>query len=65
MARVVNDRHYERNKGLLSQTEGMVAFGGQAGQDLPIEPAIVTDVTVDDPLVKESVKVVPFRAPSS
>lgn len=65
MARVVNVHHYERNKSLLSSTKGKVAFGGQAGQDLRIEPAIVTGVTMKDPLMGESVKLVPFRTPSS
>jgi aldehyde dehydrogenase (NAD+) len=65
IARLVNTRHFERNKSLLSRTKGKVAFGGQAGQDLRIEPAIVTDVTLDDPLMEESVELVPFRVPSS
>ncbi|KAG1850808.1 Aldehyde/histidinol dehydrogenase [Suillus subalutaceus] len=55
MGRVVNARHYERNKSLLSRTKGKVAFGGQAGQDLRIEPAIVTGVTLDDPLMEEEI----------
>lgn len=55
MARVVNVHHYERNKSLLSSTKGKVAFGGQAGQDLRIEPAIVTGVTMKDPLMGEEI----------
>ncbi|KAG1770322.1 Aldehyde/histidinol dehydrogenase [Suillus placidus] len=55
MARVVNARHYERNKSLLFRTKGKVVLGGQAGQDLRIEPAIVTGVTLDDPLMEEEI----------
>lgn len=65
MACVLNARHYERNKSLLSRTKGKVVIGGQAGQDLRIEPAIVTGVKLDDPLMEESVELVPFRAPSN
>lgn len=66
MARVVNVGHYNHNKDLLSKTKGKVAFGGQAGQGLRIEPAIVTDVTVEnEPLMDKSVKLVFFQAPSS
>ncbi|KAG1762079.1 Aldehyde/histidinol dehydrogenase [Suillus occidentalis] len=51
MARVVNNGHYNRNKKLLSQTSGKVAFGGQAGPGLRIEPAITTGVKMNDPLM--------------
>ena len=65
MACVLNARHCEHNKSLLSRTKGKVVIEGQAGQDLRIEPAIVTSVKVDDPLMEESVELMPFRAPSS
>lgn len=55
MASVLNARHYERNKSLLSRTKGKVVIGGQAGQDLRIEPAIVTGVKLDDPLMEEEI----------
>lgn len=55
MSHMVNARHYERIKSLLSQTKGKVAFGGQSGQDLRIEPAILTDVTMDDKLMEEEI----------
>ncbi|KAG2104376.1 Aldehyde/histidinol dehydrogenase [Suillus discolor] len=55
MACVLNARHYKRNKSLLSRTKGKVVIGGQAGQDLRIEPAIVTGVKLDDPLMEEEI----------
>jgi len=51
---MINVRHYERTQSLLKETNGKIEFGG-AGEGLRIEPAIVTNVKLDDPLLKESV----------
>lgn len=51
---MIDDRHYGRIQSLLKGTKGKIEFGG-AGKDLRIEPAIVTNVKVDDLLMKESV----------
>ena len=54
LAHMINVRHYERIQSLLKETNGKIEFGG-AGEGLRIEPAIVTNVKLDDPLLKESV----------
>jgi len=52
--RIVSDRHMMRLKSLLDQTKGKVVFGGQVDpEDKFMSPTVVTDVTLDDALMKE------------
>ena len=51
--RIVSDRHMMRLKSLLDQTKGKVVFGGQVDpEDKYMSPTVVTDVTLDDALMK-------------
>lgn len=47
MTRMISDRNYERVAGLLKQTQGKVAYGGQQDKATRyIQPTVVTDVTM-------------------
>ncbi|HSA39211.1 MAG TPA: aldehyde dehydrogenase family protein [Mycobacterium sp.] len=54
--RIVNERHFARLTGALAATEGRVAVGG--GSDaakIEIEPTVVVDPSVDEPLMTEEI----------
>lgn len=64
--RIVNCLHFERLKKLLK--ESRIVVGGKLNSDaLSIEPAIVLDVALDDPIMKEEIfgPVLPFVTCSS
>ena len=51
--RIVSDRHQARLKSLLSSSKGKIAFGGVTeDSDKLITPTVVTDVKLDDSLMK-------------
>ena len=51
--RIVSDRHQSRLEALLKQTEGKVAFGGKTDpSDKFLSPTVVSDVKLDDALMK-------------
>ena len=51
--RIVTDRHFARLKALLDQTRGTVVLGGQHHADSRfLAPTVVTDVTLNDSLMK-------------
>lgn len=54
--RVVNRRQFDRLSGYLDATEGHVAVGGGTDEEaLTIEPTIVVDPDIDEPLMQEEV----------
>jgi acyl-CoA reductase-like NAD-dependent aldehyde dehydrogenase len=56
MGRIVNMRHWERVTGLLKRTKGNIVIGG--GSDAStrfVEPTVVSDVKLDDPLMLEEI----------
>lgn len=54
LARIVNERHFDRLHGLLSTTEGKLSFtGAHNRQEKLIYPTIVTDVEMTDSLLSE------------
>lgn len=54
--RIVNARQFERLAGYLATTSGAVVCGGQQDDaDLRIEPAVVVDPDLDEPLMQEEV----------
>ncbi|EGN94583.1 hypothetical protein SERLA73DRAFT_188558 [Serpula lacrymans var. lacrymans S7.3] len=56
ISHMVNDSHYKRIQGLLSNTKGSIAVGGgSTGEILRIEPTIVKDVGLQDPLMGEEI----------
>ncbi|KAG9509337.1 Aldehyde dehydrogenase family 3 member B1 [Fragariocoptes setiger] len=60
-SRIVNAHHYERIKSLVKECRLML--GGQLHPDsLRVEPAIVTDVSMDDPIMQEEIfgPILPF-----
>lgn len=64
--RIVNYQHFERLKKLLKESRMVV--GGKLNKDkLTIEPAIVLDVTLDDPVMQEEIfgPILPFVTCSS
>ena len=51
--RIVTDRHMNRLKSLLDQTKGKIVLGGKVDpEDKYISPTVVTDVSLDDALMK-------------
>ena len=45
--RIINDRNYDRLAGLLSESKGQIAYGGNKDkEDKYIQPTVVTDVTM-------------------
>lgn len=56
MGRIVNARHFERVTKLLSTTKGNVIIGGGSdAESLFVEPTVVTDVSIDEPLMREEI----------
>jgi len=54
--RIVSDRHQSRLEALLKQTKGKVAFGGKSDpNDKFLSPTVVSDVKLDDALMKEEI----------
>lgn len=51
---IINEKHFERLKKLLKK--GTIYFGGEMDENrLKIEPTIITDVSWDDPVMKEEI----------
>lgn len=56
MGRIVNLRHFERITTLLAKTKGQLVFGGSSdAHELFVEPTVVRDVALDDPLMLEEI----------
>lgn len=53
-SKIVNARHYKRIQNLLDNTKGTIMLGGK-GDGVRLEPTIVKDVALDDPLMLECV----------
>ncbi|XP_036621205.1 aldehyde dehydrogenase family 3 member B1-like [Trichosurus vulpecula] len=54
LARIINDRHFHRLRGLLDN--GRVAIGGQSDvQELYIAPTVLVDVKETDPVMQEEI----------
>jgi aldehyde dehydrogenase (NAD+)/aldehyde dehydrogenase (NAD(P)+) len=52
--RIVSPRHFARVKGLLDNTKGTIAFGGESDADTNyIAPTVIKDVESDDSLMSE------------
>ena len=54
LARIINDKHFQRLRGLLD-AGSIVYGGGHDRDDLFIEPTILADVSVDSPLMREEI----------
>lgn len=51
---MVSKRHFDRLVSLIDQTKGKIVIGGSSDQTTRyIEPTVVTDVTMDDILMKD------------
>jgi len=51
--RIINEKHCLRLKRLLENTKGRIVYGGKVDlEDLWVEPTIVVDVPLDDPLME-------------
>lgn len=50
--KIINDKHFRRLQGLL--TEGTIRFGGQA-KDGRIAPTVVDDISPDSPVMQEEI----------
>ncbi|CAH8617816.1 unnamed protein product [Heterobilharzia americana] len=56
LARIVNERHFQRLKTLLEQTKGNIAIGGKSDMsDKYIAPTVVFDVEADDALMQDEI----------
>ncbi|CAG8482794.1 1273_t:CDS:2, partial [Acaulospora colombiana] len=54
--RIINQRHFDRLKSLLDQTNGKIAYGGNTDRDsLYISPTIVSNVPKDDVLMQQEI----------
>jgi len=54
--RIVNNRHFNRVKSLLDSTQGRKVVGGGMDEKTNyIEPTIVTDVKLSDPIMKDEI----------
>ena len=54
--RIVSDRHQARLQTLLDTTKGKVVIGGKsAAEEKFMAPTVVTDVELDDPLMKDEI----------
>jgi beta-apo-4'-carotenal oxygenase len=54
--RIVNDRHFERIKGLLDNTKGEIITGGQTdAKDRFIETTLVKVDSIEDPIMKTEI----------
>lgn len=55
-SRMVTQRHTARVRKLLDSTRGKIAFGGKTDEENKfVEPTVVTDVSLDDPLMQEEI----------
>lgn len=55
-SRMVTQRHTARIRKLLDSTRGTIVCGGKTDEENKfVEPTIVTDVTLDDPLMQEEI----------
>lgn len=56
MGRIVNARHWERVTKLLASTKGTIISGGNSDEAaLYIEPTVVSNVALDDPLMLQEI----------
>ncbi|KAL5592989.1 hypothetical protein FOBRF1_012091 [Fusarium oxysporum] len=56
LARIVNDKHFDRLENLIQRTNGSVIYTGKhAKEEKYIHPTIVTDVTISDSLLSEEI----------
>lgn len=57
LGRMINERNFDRVRGMLEKTKGRVVFGGEKidRDDLFIELTIVADVTRDDSVMQEEI----------
>ena len=56
MAKIVNDRHFDRISGLLKGTKGDVVYGGTSDRSKHyIQPTIVKDIEMNDSLLSEEI----------
>lgn len=56
MGRIVNARHWDRVTKLLASTKGkVISGGGSDANTLFIEPTVVTELALDDPLMMEEI----------
>ncbi|MFF0818269.1 aldehyde dehydrogenase family protein [Rhodococcus sp. NPDC003318] len=54
--RIVNERHFDRIAGYLASTRATVALGGGADRSsLTVEPTVLVDPEVDEPLMTEEI----------
>ncbi|CZR52830.1 related to Aldehyde dehydrogenase, dimeric NADP-preferring [Phialocephala subalpina] len=56
MGRIVNKTHWERVTGLIAETKGkVVCGGGSEAESLYVEPTVVSNVSLDDPLMVQEI----------
>lgn len=56
MVHIVSDKHFDRLTTLLSSTKGTIATGGSTSKSTRyIEPTIVTDIKLSDPLMRDEI----------
>ncbi|KAH8648356.1 aldehyde dehydrogenase [Tricladium varicosporioides] len=56
MGRIVNARHWGRVMGLLASTKGTIISGGGSDEaTLYIEPTVVSNISLDDPLMLQEI----------
>lgn len=55
LARIINNRHFERISGLLDRTRGNVWGGSRDRDTRSLSPAVVTGLDWDDPLMSEEI----------
>jgi len=57
LGRMVNERNFDRVRGMIEKTKGRIAFGGEKfdRDDLYIGFTIITDVTRDDSVMQEEI----------
>jgi len=54
--KMVSQRHYDRLAGMLKETKGTVAIGGKTiDEGRYIEPTVLTNVKLDDPVMKDEI----------
>ena len=53
---MVSQRHYDRLAGMLKETKGTVSIGGKTiDEGRYIEPTVLTNVKLDDPVMKDEI----------
>ena len=56
MARIINDRNYERLTSLLEKSQGKIAYGGKLDKASKyISPTVITDVNISDSLLSSEI----------